>query len=228
MAQQSWSSRPEVESADQAPAPLAIAVLVSGTGRSLENLLRVIAAGQLAARIVKVISSRPRVGALAIATAAGIPVEVIRRRDFPNDAGYSEAIFASLAPARPDLILLAGFLRKLVVPPALTGRILNIHPALLPESGAAGQGFYGHHVHAAVIASGARESGATVHVVDNDYDTGPVFMQQRVPILPDDTPETLGARVFAAECALYPEAVREYVAAHPELFQHPAHAWEDA
>ncbi|MGH2561250.1 MAG: formyltransferase family protein, partial [Thermomicrobiales bacterium] len=85
-------------------------------------------------------------------------------------------------------------------------------------SGAAGRGFNGERVHAAVLASGATESGATVHIVDAEYDTGPVVMKQEVPILPDDTPATLGARVFAAECRLYPEAIRRYVAARPELF----------
>jgi len=199
-------------------------VLLSGTGRTLENLLATIAAGGLDAHVGAVVSSVPGVRGLAVAAAAGIPTAAVRRRDHPDDAAYSAAVYAALdaalAPARPDLVLLAGFLRKLVVPDALAGRILNIHPALLPEAAAvaAGRGFYGDRVHAAVLASGAAESGATVHVVDNGYDTGPVVLRERVPVLPDDTPATLGDRVFAAERRLYPAAIRRHVAAHPELF----------
>lgn len=198
--------------------PLRLAVLLSGTGRTLGNLLRAIAAGDLRAEIAMVISSVPGVRGLEIAREAGIPALAVRRRDYADDAAFSEAIYAALAPYRPDLIVMAGFLRRVVVPPAWAGRILNIHPALLPGSGAGGQGLYGERVHAAVLASGAAVSGATVHVVDDEYDAGPVVLKAEVPVLPGDTPETLGARVFAAECHLYPEAIRQYVAAHPELF----------
>ena len=197
---------------------LSLAVLLSGTGRTLDHLLRVIAAGELDAWVGVVVSSAPQVRGLAVAETAGLPHRTLQRGNFASDASYSEAIYAALAPYRPDLILLAGFLRRLVVPPKLAGRILNIHPALLPETPAAGRGYYGERVHAAVLASGATESGATVHVVDGGYDTGPVVLRATVPVLPDDTPETLGARVFAAECELYPEAIRRYVASHPELF----------
>lgn len=197
---------------------LQLVVLLSGTGRTLENLLNVITRGELDARVSVVVSSVPGARGLRIAESAGIPVITLTRGAFPTAEAYSHAIYAALAPYQPDLILLAGFLRKLVVPAHLEERILNIHPALLPESAAAGRGFYGERVHAAVLASGATESGATVHVVDNGYDTGPVVLQARVPILPDDTTSTLAARVFTAECDLYPEAIRRYVAAHPELF----------
>lgn len=206
--------------------PLALGVLLSGAGRTLENLLRVITADELAAQVAVVVGSAPAIRGLAIAAEHGIPHAVVRRRDHPSDAAASAAIYAALAPYQPDLVLLAGFLRKLTVPPALAGRILNIHPALLPESGAAGRGYYGERVHAAVLASGATVSGATVHVVDEEYDTGPVVMQATVPVRPGDTVASLGARVFAAECALYPEAIRSYVAAHPELFGAPAAGWE--
>ncbi len=199
--------------------PLRLAVLLSGTGRTLENLLTTIATQELDAEVVMVISSVPNVRGLATAEAAGIPTATVRRRDYPDDVAYSDAVYAMLAPVTPDLIVLAGFLRKLVVRDDLAGRILNIHPALLPEAAfAAGRGFYGERVHAAVLASGATESGATVHVVDNGYDTGPVVLQARVPVRRDDTPATLGARVFEAERWLYPEAIRRHVAAHPELF----------
>ncbi|HEV2109105.1 MAG TPA: phosphoribosylglycinamide formyltransferase [Thermomicrobiales bacterium] len=193
-------------------------MLLSGTGRTLENLLESITADELDAEVVMVVSSVPAVRGLSIAEAAGIPTATVRRRDYPDDVAYSDAIYAMLAPVAPDLIVLAGFLRKLVVRDDLAGRILNIHPALLPEAAfAAGRGFYGERIHAAVLASGATESGATVHVVDNGYDTGPAVLQARVPIQPDDTPATLGARVFDAERWLYPEAIRRHIAAHPEL-----------
>jgi formyltetrahydrofolate-dependent phosphoribosylglycinamide formyltransferase len=200
--------------------PIRLAVLLSGTGRTLANLLDVIAAGELNAEIVHVISSTPGVRGIEIAEAAGIPTTVIPRRDYPTAADYSAAIFSTLAPSKPDLIVLAGFLRKLIVPEEWTGRILNIHPALLPqaESYAAGKGFYGAHVHEAVLAHGDRRSGATVHVVDNGYDTGPTVLQAEVPVLPSDTPETLAARVFEVEKQLYPAAIRRYVAANPALF----------
>jgi folate-dependent phosphoribosylglycinamide formyltransferase PurN len=121
-------------------------------------------------------------------------------------------------------------LRKLVVTPAWEGRILNIHPALLPESApyASGRGFFGERVHAAILAHGDAVSGATVHVVDNGYDTGPVVLRATVPILPGDTSATLGARVFEAERRLYPEAIRHYVAAHPGLFTTPTLPVPDA
>jgi len=194
-------------------APVRLAVLLSGTGRSLANLLAVIARGDLDAQIVAVVSSVAGAGGLTVAREAGIPALTVSRRAFPDGAAYSEAIYRAVAPARPSLLVLAGFLRKLVVPDALAGRILNIHPALLPEASyAAGRGFYGERVHAAVLARGATESGATVHVVDNGYDTGPVVLRARVRVEPGDTAATLGQRVFAAECALYPEAIRRHVA----------------
>jgi formyltetrahydrofolate-dependent phosphoribosylglycinamide formyltransferase len=194
-----------------------LAVLLSGTGRTLENLLRAIEGGVLAAEIVVVAGSVEGVRGLEIARAAGIPAHVVRRRDFGHDLGFSEAVYATIAPYRPHLIVLAGFLRRLVIPPVWEGRILNIHPALLPESTAAGRGFFGERVHAAVLASGATESGATVHIVDDEYDAGPVVARTTVPVLPGDDAETLAARVFAAECELYPRAIAEYLAGHPEL-----------
>ena len=201
------------------PPPLRIAVLISGSGRSLANLLAAIGAGDLEAEVVAVVSSVAGVRGLEIAAAAGVPATTISRRGFADDAAYSAAVYGWLAPHRPDLIVLAGFLRKLDVPPGWAGRILNIHPALAAAFPyASGRGFYGERVHAAVLASGDERSGATIHVVDNGYDTGPVVAEIEVPVLPGDTATTLGARVFAAECQLYPETIRAYVASHPELF----------
>lgn len=205
--------------------PWRLAVLLSGSGRTLENLLYVIGTGQLDARVVGVISSVANVRGLEIAQRACLPRETLIRRDFTDSPAYSDAIFAVLASWRPQLILLCGFLRQLVVPPAWEGRILNIHPALLPQAAtyAAGRGLYGERVHRAVLQHGDTVSGATVHLVTNDYDAGPPLLQREVPVRADDTPATLGARVFEAECALYPEAIRRYLAAHPELRGTPAY-----
>ena len=189
-----------------------LAVLLSGGGRTLANLIDRERSGQLPARVGVVVSSVADAGGLGIAERAGIPDTALVRRDFESDADYSDAVFATIKPYEPALVVLAGFLRKLIVPPEWEGRILNIHPALLPEmSFASGRGFYGDRVHRAVLASGQPMSGATVHLVDNGYDTGPVFMRQSVPVEPGDTVETLAARVFAVECELYPRAIATYL-----------------
>lgn len=198
-----------------APTSMRYAVLLSGSGRTLENLLRAIEDGELDGDIVAVVSSRPGVRGLDVAWRAGIPAMVVDRKGFAYDLAFSEAIYEAIAPFDPQLILLAGFLRKLHVEPAWEDRVLNIHPALLPEMAAAsGRGFYGDRVHAAVLESGASRSGATVHVVDNGYDTGRVVMTEEVAVLPSDSVHDLAARVFAAECRLYPRAVSWYVAQH--------------
>ena len=187
----------------------------------MENLLAVEREGGLPLRIVGVVSSRREVRGVEVARAAGLPVEIVRRREFSTDGAFSEAVYDAIAPMRPQLLLLAGFLCRLTVPPAWAGRILNIHPALLLSEGPAGQGFYGERVHAAVLASGAAHSGASVHIVTDEYDAGPVVMEAWVPVLPGDTPESLAARVFEAECRLYPEAIRAYVRSNPWLSAEP-------
>jgi len=194
-----------------------LAVLISGTGRTLANLIEAIAAATLGAEIVAVVSSRVGVRGLEIAEAAGIPAAVVTRKSYPDDGSFSEAIYAAIAPYEPDLIICAGFLKRLVVPPEWESRILNIHPCLIPESNAAGAGFYGDRVHQAVIDCGATTSGATVHVVDNEYDQGPVVMKETVPVLPSDTASDLAARVFALECELYPRAIAHYLSQHSDL-----------
>lgn len=194
-----------------------LAVLLSGSGRTLENLIATIDRGDLDARLVAVVSSKAGVRGVEIGERAGLPTTVITRKGFPDDTAFTEAILDWLAPYEPDLIIHAGFLRKLVIPDAWEGRMLNIHPSLIPESGSAGKGFYGNRVHEAVLLSGALESGATVHVLDNEYDEGPIVMKTRVPVLADDTAETLAARVFAAECELYPAAIAAYVRDNPWL-----------
>ena len=183
-----------------------LAVLLSGSGRTLQNFIDQTAAGRLDASIEVVVASNPRAGGIAKAQAAGLPVAVIDRRDFASDEAFSDAITAVIDRHAVDLVLLAGFLRRYLFPARLKGRVLNIHPGLLPKYG--GKGMYGHHVHEAVLAACDPESGCTVHVADLEYDHGPVVLQKRVPVLPGDTPETLAERVLAAECEAYPEAVR--------------------
>ncbi len=194
-----------------------LAILLSGSGRTLENLLRSIDRGELNAAIVAVVSSRPDVRGIDIARSAGIPVTVIQRKEFASDAGFTNAIIEWLAPYSPNLIAHAGFLRKLHLPSSWEGRMINIHPSLIPESGAMGKGYWGDRVHAAILEQGAKWSGATVHLVDNEYDHGPVIAKTVVPVMPHDTVESLAARVFAAECRLYPKAIADYLRDNPWL-----------
>ena len=183
-----------------------LALLLSGGGRTLQNFLDLIAAGRLDARLEVVVSSNPDAGGVERARNAGIATAVIDRRQFDSDEAFSAAITAVLDRYDVELVLLAGFLRRYIFPARYRGRVLNIHPALLPKYG--GRGMYGHRVHEAVLAAGDTESGCTVHVADHEYDHGPIVLQKRVPVLPGDTPDTLAERVFAAECEAYPEAVR--------------------
>ena len=181
-------------------ATTALGVLLSSTGRTLQNLLACIADGSLEVRIACVISDRPDVRGSAIAEDADLPHYV---------EADSERIFAKLRKHRVDLVCLCGYLRLLDIPADFAGRVLNIHPALLPKHG--GKGYYGHHVHEAVLAAGDKESGCTVHYCNNEYDRGPTLLQRRVPVEPGDTADTLAARVFEAECEAYPEAIRTWM-----------------
>lgn len=186
-----------------------VAVAVSGRGSNLEALLRALGP-DAPAQVVLVVSNRPDAGALERAGAHGIPVEIL------TDPASAADWLAPLDRYRIELLVLAGYLK--LVPAAVIARyrhrILNIHPALLPAFG--GAGMYGRRVHEAVLRSGARESGATVHLVDEAYDRGAILAQRRVPVFPDDTPERLAARVLAVEHQLLPAVVRAAgLAGHP-------------
>lgn len=185
---------------------LRLGVLISGSGRSLQNLIDRIADGSLDARIETVISSHAGVKGLERAEKAGLPARLVHFRDFPDNDSFSRAVTDELDRHALDLVVMAGFLRRWVFPSSYQGRVLNIHPALLPKYG--GKGFFGHHVHEAVLKAGETESGCTVHFADHHYDRGPILVQKRVPVLAGDTPDTLADRVFAAECEAYPEAIR--------------------
>ena len=186
--------------------PLKLAVLVSGSGTTLQNFIDVIAAGKLDATIDLVVGSRPDLLGLRRASDARLPNFVINRRQFDDCAAFSRQVFSLCDDAGVDLVCLAGWLCLLDLPDRYAGRVMNIHPALLPSFG--GRGMFGRKVHQAVIDHGCKVSGCTVHFVDNTYDTGPIILQRTCPVLDDDTPEALAHRVFEAEKVAYPEAVR--------------------
>jgi phosphoribosylglycinamide formyltransferase-1 len=182
-----------------------IAVLVSGGGTTLRNLIGERDAGRLRVDFGLVISSNPGAGGIAIARAASIPVRIIDHRRFPTADAISEQIFAACRELSVQLVVMGGFLRKITVPADFENRVVNIHPSLIPEF--CGKGMYGSRVHEAVIGSGATLSGCTVHFVDNQYDHGPVIARQSVPVEQDDDPRRLAARVHKAECELYPRVI---------------------
>lgn len=187
------------------PKPLRLAVLISGGGRTLLNLHDHIQCGALPATIDTVISSRGDVAGVERARAAGLPVRVIERKGL-TPSEFDTRIAKAVDDM--DLVCMAGFLSLWRMPPEFAGRVINVHPALLPDFG--GPGMYGHRVHEAVLAAGRKESGCTIHFCDNEYDHGPIVLQRRVPVLPGDTPDALAARVFEQECVAYPEAVRMF------------------
>ncbi len=190
--------------------PLRMAVLLSGRGSTLENLLRRIDAGELDAQVVHVHSSRSDARGLELARSRGIPTSVCRRREYPSPEEFSRAVFAQVEPARPHLIVMAGYVKLLQIPPRWEHRVMNVHPSLIPAF--CGQGYYGLRVHQAVLEYGCKITGCTVHFVDNQYDHGPIILQRPVPVEEGDTPQRLAARVQAAERELYPQAIALFAA----------------
>ncbi|MEE9131359.1 MAG: phosphoribosylglycinamide formyltransferase [Phycisphaerales bacterium] len=186
--------------------PLRIAALISGTGRTLINILDKIDAGELNASVELVIASRGAIAGVELSEGRGLEVRIVRRRDFAGDDQMHDAISAALTEKRIELVCLCGYLRWFRVDDPFAERVMNIHPALLPEFG--GQDMHGQVVHQAVLDSGGRLSGCTVHFVDEEYDHGPIILQRTCPVLRDDDHESLAARVFALECQAYPEAIR--------------------
>ena len=166
---------------------LRLGALISGGGRTLMNILDYIKAGKLSAEVVIVIASRECKGA-ELARQAGLNVHVVPYKQMPNVETYSNRIVELLDAAKVDLVVQAGFLSYWKLPERYLGRVMNIHPALLPSFG--GKGMYGLRVHQAVLAAGCKVSGCTVHFVDNEYDHGKIIVQKCVPVLPDDSPET--------------------------------------
>lgn len=187
--------------------PVRLAVLISGGGSTLLNLLDKIEHGELNASVECVIASRQCAG-VERSIARGHACEVIAARQYATARELSDVIFARCRSAKVDLVILGGFLSRIEVPPDFEGRVLNIHPSLIPSF--CGQGMYGHHVHEAVLARGCKITGCTVHVVDNEYDHGPIIVQKAVPVLDGDDADRLARRVFVAECEAYPEAIRRH------------------
>ncbi|MEM6331111.1 MAG: phosphoribosylglycinamide formyltransferase [Planctomycetota bacterium] len=189
-----------------------IAVLISGAGRTLKNLIDLVAADQLPVEIALVISSSANAGGLKHAEDAGIPTSVVNRSDYESDDAFGPAVFSRCRAKEIELVVMAGFVKFVPVPedfacgPDRPGRVVNIHPSLLPAFG--GRGMYGRRVHQAVLDHGAKITGVTVHFVDNEYDHGPIIWQQPVPVFDDDTAESLADRVFQAELECYPAVLK--------------------
>lgn len=179
--------------------------MISGGGRTLMNIADEIDAGRLNARIELVIASRGDAPGVEKSRARGFNTLVITRKDFPTEDALHDAITRQLLERRIELVCLCGYLRMIRIDEPFRWRIMNIHPALLPEFG--GKGMHGEHVHRAVLAAGRKESGCTVHFVDERYDMGPIILQRKVPVLPGDDEHTLAARVFEQECIAYPQAI---------------------
>lgn len=187
-----------------------LAVLASGSGRSLENLCERIDAGTLSAEVVLVASNKAEAYALERARRRSIPTLVVDPARGLSPEDFSREVFAACEARDVELVVLAGFLRLLPIPAAWEGRVLNIHPSLLPAFG--GKGCYGDRVHAAALARGVQFSGCTVHYVTNEYDAGPILLQKVVPVAPEDDVKSLAARVFEAEKDALPEAIAMHCA----------------
>ncbi|MGP0063806.1 MAG: phosphoribosylglycinamide formyltransferase [Isosphaeraceae bacterium] len=187
--------------------PIRLAVCVSGEGTTLQNLIDRIKSRKLKAEIVQVVASRPRIGAIARAEAARIPL-ALANRNARGRTDFSASIFEPIRHSKADLVILGGFLSLLYIPPDYKGRVINVHPSLIPAF--CGEGYYGSKVHKAVIDSGVRVSGCSIHFADDNYDSGPIIQQCPVPVREDDTPESLAARIFEEECKALPEAITMY------------------
>lgn len=199
--------------------PINLAVLLSGGGRTLQNIIDHIREGKLDARIAVVISSREDAYGLVRAKEAGIEAHCVNRKLYnikeEGSFKFSEAINKILSRYPVDLIVMAGFMSLFKPDDKYKDIMMNIHPALLPAFG--GKGYYGHHVHQAVLDYGAKISGCTAHFVDEVYDRGPIILQSAVPVKDDDTVDTLATRVFKEECKIYPRAIQLFAEGELEL-----------
>jgi phosphoribosylglycinamide formyltransferase-1 len=184
-----------------------IAFLLSGSGSTLQNLIDRREKGQLDIEIAAVLSSKPKAFGLERARRHGIPAHAVDRRAYQDENGFNDALHRVLEEYDPELLVLGGFLSKLQLRERYAaGRAMNIHPALIPAF--SGKGFYGERVHRAVLESGVKVTGVTVHFLDEEYDTGPIILQEAVPVLDDDTAESLASRVQEKERELFPKAIQ--------------------
>jgi phosphoribosylglycinamide formyltransferase-1 len=197
--------------------PARLAVLISGGGTTLMNFVEQIREGTLPAEIVLVIATRSDCGGIVRAASAGLRCDIVPRRKFESVTAFSRDVFDRCREVRADLI---------EIPDDFRLRVMNIHPALIPAF--CGKGFYGHHVHEAVLKQGAKVSGCTVHFVDNEYDRGPIITQRCVPVRDDDTADTLAERVFAEECRAYPDAIRWFAEGRLRIEGHRVRVLDEA
>lgn len=186
--------------------PFRVAVLLSGNGTSLENLFEHMDRGEVPGEVCVVISSKAKAFGLERARRRGVPAIAVARAEHPDITAFNDALHAELAKHDVDLIALLGFLSLFELRGQYEGRVINVHPALIPAF--CGHGFYGHRVHEAVLEAGVDTTGATVHFVDEEYDKGPILIQESVPVQTGDTPDSLAERVQAAERRLVPQAIR--------------------
>jgi phosphoribosylglycinamide formyltransferase-1 len=194
---------------------LNLAILISGSGTTLQNIIDKINGNTLNARIQVVVSNSPDAHGIKRAEKNGIPTAIVQRKDHNQSETFSNAIIEEIEKYPVDLIILAGFLHLFKIPDRYAGKVMNIHPGLIPSF--CGKGYYGHHVHKAAIESGVKISGCTVHFVDNEYDRGPIVIQRAVHVNADDTPDTLAQKVFKEECIAYPEAIRLFAEGRLEI-----------
>lgn len=189
-----------------------LVVLISGSGSNLQAVMDAIDAGALAAQIVAVISNRPDAYGLQRAFNAGIPAEILDHKHFDSREAFDQALQTCIDTFAPDLVILAGFMR--ILTPAFvrhyTGRMLNIHPSLLPL-------YKGIHTHQRVLEDGAKEHGVSVHFVTPELDGGPVIMQAKIPVLPSDTPDSLAKRIQVQEHIIYPRVVKWFIEGRVKL-----------
>lgn len=186
-----------------------LAVLISGGGTTLKNLLQIQAAGALAGEIALVISSTSKAGGLKYAADANVPVVIASKSKELSEAAYCDMVFGPCREHGIDWVVMGGFLKYVQIPSDFAGRVVNIHPSLIPSF--CGKGMYGMNVHQAVIDYGCTLSGCTVHLVDDQFDHGPILAQRTVPVLPTDDAATLQKRVFREECRLFPEVLNSLV-----------------
>jgi formyltetrahydrofolate-dependent phosphoribosylglycinamide formyltransferase len=187
-------------------ARLRVGVLLSGEGTTFEALCEAIDRGEVPAEVVLVVASKEKAGGVARAERRGIPAVAIPRKQHPDVRAFNDRIHEALEKHGVEFVACLGFLSPFELRGRYEGRAINTHPALIPAF--CGQGYYGHRVHEAVVASGVKVSGPTVHFCDDHYDTGPIILQEAVPVLDDDTPDALAARVQQVERRLVPESVR--------------------
>jgi phosphoribosylglycinamide formyltransferase-1 len=192
-----------------------VGFLVSGGGTTVANVHRLVEEGSLDIEIAVVVASRPGTRAIERAEAWGVPSAVVPRKECADKEEFGRRVTAVLDEHRVELICMAGFLSLYPIPAHYEGKVLNIHPALIPAF--CGKGYYGHHVHEAVVRSGVKVTGCTVHFADNEYDHGPIILQRAVPVSFSDDPDTIAARVFEQECEAYPEAIRLFAEGRLEV-----------